>query len=275
MRPEPIRPTFRLVTVQLALPPRPSRLGLARFAAAELGIWAAVYGTYLTVRGLTIGAPRVAVAHASDVVHLERWLGIFDERALQHALSPVVEFFSAYYMLGFGPMLLVTAVWLGITHRDLYRGLRNALLVSVGIATLCYVFFPTAPPRLAGLGIHDTVGLSSHDTGSVFGVIRFNPYAAVPSMHVGWSLIVGYFGVLAARRRIVKAFFVAHPFLMALTVMSTGNHFFFDCVTGAAVAMLTLLVLERHRRRPRRPQLRVLQGGGQAIAPAEPERRAA
>jgi PAP2 superfamily len=265
------RLSLRLVTMRLALPVRPSRLDLARFAGIELGIWAAVYGTYLTVRGLTIGSPSVAVAHATDVVDVEREVGLFHEAAFQHFISPLVDFFSTYYMLGFGPAILATAVWLGTRHRDLYRRLRNALLVSVGIATLCYVFFPTAPPRLAGLGIQDTVGLSSHDTGSIFGVIRFNPYAAVPSMHVGWSVIVAYFGYQAARRLWVRALFVAHPVLMAVAVTSTGNHFFFDCITGAAVAALTLLLLER-RRKPAAPRLRLIEGG--ALEPLA-ERKAA
>jgi len=262
------------MALRLALPPRPSRLGLARFAAIELGIWAAVYGTYLTVRGLTIGAPAEATRHAADVVNLERAVGIFDEEAFQRLLSPVVDVFSAYYMLGFGPVILTVAVWLGIRDRGLYRGLRNALLLSVSMATVVYVFFPTAPPRLAGLGIRDTVGMSSHDTGSILGVIRFNPYAAVPSMHVGWSVIIGYFGYRAVRSRRLRTFFVAHPLLMATAVTSTGNHFFFDCLSGAAVAGLALLLLER--RRPARPALRVLEGGAEPASEAsEAERRAA
>jgi hypothetical protein len=267
------RLSVALVTMRLAAPFRPSRLGLARFAAAELGIWAAVYGTYLTVRGLTIGAPSVAMRHAADVVDVERTVGAFHEAALQRLVSPVVDAFSAYYMVGFGPALLTVAIWLGARHRHLYRRMRNALLLSVSFATLAYVFFPTAPPRLAGLGIRDTVGLSSHDTGSIFGIIRFNPYAAVPSMHVGWSVVVAYFGYRAARSRLLKAAFVAHPLLMALSVTSTGNHFFFDCVSGAAVAGLTLVLLERRHLR-RRPGLRVLEGGGEPVQ-APLERRAA
>jgi hypothetical protein len=258
--------------MRLATPPRPSRLDLARFAGIELAIWAAVYGTYLTVRGLTIGTPRVAVAHAADVVDVERAVGLFHEAAFQRVVSPVVDVFSTYYMLGFGPAILAVAVWLGTRHRDVYRRLRNALLLSVAFATVVYVVFPTAPPRLAGLGIRDTVGLSSHDSGSILGVIRFNPYAAVPSMHVGWSVIVGYFGFRTARHRFLRALFVLHPLLMAVAVTSTGNHFFFDCITGAAVAVLTLVLLERRRARPR-PALRVLPGGAEAIA--SDERRAA
>jgi hypothetical protein len=109
--------------------------------------------------------------------------------------------------------------------------------VSLGLAVIGYVFYPTAPPRMVpGLGLADTVGLSSHDTGSVAG-IRFNPYAAMPSMHVGWSVLIGIFGFRAARARWLKAFFIAHPFLMVLTVTATGNHYFIDALAGTTAAL--------------------------------------
>jgi hypothetical protein len=217
-------------------------LRLIRFAGVELALWASVYGAYLAVRGLTIGAPGAAVAHAHDLVGLERALGVFREASLQAFLAPAARFFSAYYMLGFGPVIAVTAIWLGIRHQDRYRKLRNALLLSISLATVVFVLFPTAPPRLAGLGIADTVGLSGHDTGSFLG-IRFNPYAAVPSMHVGWSFLVALAGFRTARRRPVRALFAVHPVLMAVTVSATGNHFFFDAAAGLAVASLTLVLL--------------------------------
>ena len=92
-------------------------------------------------------------------------------------------------MLGFGPVIASLLVWLAGARRNLYVELRTLLLISLGIALIAYLAFPTAPPRLVpGLGIADTVGLSGHDTGSFAGV-RFNPYAAMPSLHVGWSIL--------------------------------------------------------------------------------------
>jgi hypothetical protein len=239
-----------------APPPVSRRRALVRFAALELAIWAALYGVYLAVRGIAISAPKDAFLNAADVVSVERTLGVFHEARLQQALLPVADVFSTYYMLGFGPLIATVVVWLALRHREQYRELRNALLLSIGLATVVFVLFPTAPPRLVGgLGIHDTVGLASHDTGSFMG-IRFNPYAAVPSMHVGWSALVALYGFRAARRRSVKAFFVVHPLLMALTVTGTGNHYFLDSAAGLAVAALALLVLARVR--PKRPALRLI-----------------
>jgi hypothetical protein len=204
-----------------------------------------LYGAYLAVRGVAIGAPAEAFAHAADVVRLERAVGVFHEAALQQALLPVAGWLSTYYLFGFGPLIGTVVVWLAVRRPDLYPELRDALLLSIALATLVFVLFPTAPPRLvAGLQIQDTVGLSGHDTGSFLG-IRFNPYAAVPSMHVGWSAIVAYFGFRAARRPAVRAFFVVHPVLMVLAVTGTGNHYFLDCVAGLAVAGAATALLGR------------------------------
>jgi membrane-associated phospholipid phosphatase len=103
---------------------------------------------------------------------------------------------------------------------------------------------PTAPPRLMhGLGIADTVGLSGHDTGSFAG-IKFNPYAAMPSMHVGWSLLVGLIGFRVARRRIVRVLFLVHPVVMAMTVTATGNHYFLDSIVGVLVALSAAAIVQ-------------------------------
>jgi membrane-associated phospholipid phosphatase len=221
---------------------------LGRFAAVELGIWASLYPAYLLVRGSSIEQGPDAVAHAVELVDIERATGLFHEADIQSAVGPAVELLSVYYMLGFGPLIAGVLIWLGLRHRELYRDLRTLLLTSLGLAVIGYLAFPTAPPRLVpGLGITDTVGMSAHDTGSVAG-IRFNPYAAMPSMHVGWSILIGFFGFRAARRLWVKSLFVIHPFLMVVTVTATGNHYFIDAIGGAGAVLLAAAVVAGLRR---------------------------
>ncbi len=221
---------------------------LRRFALVELALWASLYPIYLAVRGSTIGDAGTAVANAESLIDLERRLSLFHESSLQNALSFASEAFSAYYMVGFGPLIAAVLVWLGLRDRSSYRELRTLLFASLALAVIFYVGFPTAPPRLVPeLGIADTVGLSGHDTGSFAG-IRFNPYAAMPSMHVGWSLLVGVVGFRAARRLPLRLFFALHPLLMAVTVTATGNHYFADSAAGAAIGLLTLWLLTSARR---------------------------
>ena len=253
------------------------RLSLRRFAATELLVWASLYPAYLGIRGSSIDSGKEALAHATTLVDLERATGLLREADVQHAFHPVVDAFSAYYMIGFGPLIATVLIWLGIRHRDLYRRLRTLLFTSLGLAVIAYVLYPTAPPRLVpGLGIADTVGLSSHDTGSVAG-IRFNPYAAMPSMHVGWSVLIGMFGFRAARSRPLKAFFVLHPFVMVLTVTATGNHYFVDAI-GGTVAALAAILLVSHADRVRTRRTADECGGAEVIPlpgrPATPQIRA-
>jgi hypothetical protein len=223
-------------------------LSFRRFALLEFAVWASLYPAYLAIRGASIDHGNEAIQHATSVIHVERAVGLLHEVDVQSAVHPVVGFFSAYYMLGFGPLIATVLIWLGIRHRELYRSLRTLLLTSLGFAVIGYVAYPTAPPRMVpGLGISDTVGMSAHDTGSVAG-IRFNPYAAMPSMHVGWSVLIGIFGFRAARSRWLKAFFVAHPLVMVVTVTATGNHYFVDALGGTAAALLAFLLVAAIRR---------------------------
>ncbi|MBD0329098.1 MAG: phosphatase PAP2 family protein [Thermoleophilia bacterium] len=230
----------------------------AGFVATEVGLWASVYLAYFAVRGLTIDSGRLALEHARDLIALERALGVFHEARVQDALGPLEQALSVYYLAGFGPVIALTLVVLAVTRADAYRELRTALLLSIGLATAVFVVFSAAPPRLVPeLGIADSVGLAGgHDTGSFAG-IRFNPYAAMPSMHVGWSLLVGIAGVRAARPRAVRVAFAAHPAVMAVAVTATGNHYFLDSLAGAAVALTGLALARRLPRPVSRPAARL------------------
>jgi PAP2 superfamily len=236
-----------------------ARVHPRRFALRELALWASIYPAYLAIRSATIGNPAEATAHATQIVDLERAVDLFHERWLQHSVASVADFFSVYYIAGFGPLLAAVLIWLGLHDGTYYRQLRTLLFVSLAIAIAFYVFFPTAPPRLVpGLGFADTVGMSSHDTGSVFG-IRFNPYAAMPSMHVGWSLLVAYVATRVARRRWLRALIWAHPLVMAITVTATGNHYFLDSLAGATAAVAAIGLLAGARRlRPSRQEAEVI-----------------
>ena len=153
-----LRPSFR-IPVRSLRPP-------VRLVARELGIWAAYYGAYLAVRGQTIGSAQAAMDNARDVVAVERALGAFHEVDVQRASAALHEVLSAYYMIGFAPTVAAVMIWLAARDRVAMGQLRTALLLGVGIASVMYVLFPVAPPRLVpDLGMVDTVGLGEgHDT---------------------------------------------------------------------------------------------------------------
>jgi hypothetical protein len=213
----------------------------ARFVVVELVRWLGVYALYLLGREVAITNGDAAVRHTEGLVAAERALGIFREEVLQDGASwtPAVgRFFEAYYMVGFAPVCVAALLWTACRHRETYLELRRRLFLALALALPCFLLFPAAPPRLvAGLGIADTVGLDGHDTGS-FLAIRFNPYAALPSLHVGWSLLLAFALVPLVRRRRLRAAIWAHPLLMTVAVVATGNHLFLDVFVGVVVALI-------------------------------------
>jgi hypothetical protein len=205
-----------------------------------------LYGVYELIRGgghTTLGLAR---RHTDSIVSLERHLHVFGERALQHASHSVPALPSvlgvAYMALHFG-VTIGFLFWLYRRHRERFPLIRNTVVVATAIALVIYVLYPAAPPRLAGLGFVDTVtngahlNLSSNLLGSVY-----NPFAAVPSLHFGYALIVGVAVAAYAGRRSVRIAGAVYPLVMLVVIVATGNHFFFDAAAGGLVVAVGYLV---------------------------------
>ena len=161
----------------------------------EIAALAALYGVYELVRGFGSEDWVAARAHTADIVGLERHLHLFVERDVQSFVSSLPGVASLLGLLYVVLHFAGTAAALTWVHRrrpHAFPFLRTTLIVSTALALVGYVLYPAAPPRLAGLGFADTVtthtglNLSSDLLGSFY-----NPIAAVPSMHFGYSLIVG------------------------------------------------------------------------------------
>jgi hypothetical protein len=155
------------MSTAVALPRPGAATSRLRFVAGELVLWLGLYPVYLAIRGLSIDGYATALANAHDLISVERSLSVFHEAAVQDALSSFHGVLSTYYMLGFGPVVAATLIWLACLRPELYTRLRTALLVSLAFAALSYALLPMAPPRLVpDIGIADTVGLAAgHDTG--------------------------------------------------------------------------------------------------------------
>ena len=109
--------------------------------------------------------------------------------------------------------------------------------------------FPTAPPRLAGVGLEDTLlVLSGIDIGSPDLSALSNPVAAVPSLHAAYALGVGIGMIRFARSYVVRLGGVLYPPLVVLTIVVTGNHFLLDAVAGMLVLAAGFLLVRGFRR---------------------------
>jgi PAP2 superfamily len=203
----------------------------------EVATLAALYGIYEIVRGQGHATLPTAREHTDEIVALERHLHVFGERAVQHAahdLPGLPTLLGAAYITLHFLGTAVFLVWLHRRHREHFPLVRNTLVAATGIALAIYLLYPVAPPRLAALGFVDTVthsakvNLSSDALGSLY-----NPFAAVPSLHFGYALLVGIAVARIAPGRISQVIGWSYPAVMLLVIVATGNHFFFDAFAGA------------------------------------------
>ena len=242
------------VEVTLGRSPAPARRGHdLRGLAAQVGLVAAAIVAYFGARGLTEADPSRALRHAQAVVDWEQRYGLHEELALQKLVighSRIVDVLNWIYIWGHWPVILAVLVWLLRRHPEPYRTLRNAIFISGAIGIAIFVLYPVAPPRLAGIGLVDTVTEQSHAYRVLQPPAFVNQYAAIPSLHVGWDLLVGIFVFRHAHRRIARLFGAITPLAMTTAVVLTANHFVIDAVLGAVVALVGLAIAVTLRRRP-------------------------
>jgi membrane-associated phospholipid phosphatase len=211
-------------------------------AAREVVLVLVVTLAYFLTRGLARGDVQTATAHARALLSFEHALHLDPERAMQ-ALALRHPWLTAaanlFYLVGHLPVLIATAVWLFWTRPLAYRWFRNAFLISALFGLSIYVVLPVAPPRYLP-GFTDTLKAAGFNVdGSSVGLF-YNPYAAMPSLHVGWALLAGLVVVVSARARWLRVVGAALPVLMALAVLMTGNHFLLDILAGVAIALVSL-----------------------------------
>lgn len=198
-------------------------------------------GLYFSVRGLTVGSYDVALAHAHALVDLERDLGIYVEPRLGSLVADsetLATLANWIYIWGHWPVIVVTMIWLAMYHRHHLLRLRDAMIISGILGMLIFASYPLAPPRLAGLGITDTITERSRSYRVLQPPAFVNQYAAMPSLHAGWDLLVGIAIASAATHRAVRLVGVVLPALMMLSVVVTGNHYVLDVVAGIALVLL-------------------------------------
>jgi hypothetical protein len=201
-----------------------------------------------------------ALAHAGAVLHLEQTLHLDPELALDrwlaghHTLGLVV---SDYYDNAHFVVTLGLLGWLWWRRADLYRPLRNSLVLVNLIAFAVFWLYPVAPPRMLK-GFTDVVA-STHAIGSWHGgalASHADELAAMPSLHIAWAVWCTVALWRLSKRRWLRAVAVAYPCLTTAAVLATGNHFVLDIVGGLAVIALAFAcerALTRLRRRARRP----------------------
>lgn len=232
----------------------PRRSGIAWFDLIEIALVALGFLFYFLVRGAVADRTADALSNARWIVDLQASLGVWVEPRLQtwvlerELLVRAMNF--VYFWLDF-PLIVGVGLLLFWKRRNCYTLLRDSLLISGGIALIVYWAYPVAPPRfLTEWGFVDTLEQFSNLSYQAQSLQPFvNPFAAVPSLHVGWAalLAVAVFGAtknLTARLASITTFV-----LQSVAVVATANHYLFDGVVGlivCGVAFALALGMQRH-----------------------------
>jgi membrane-associated phospholipid phosphatase len=221
------------------------------------GLWdllllALAFMIYSVVRQMSAGRQIEATYNAVDLVRIERALWMGHENALQGLIlwnEALIRVFNMAYTYGHFWLIGFAAVWLFFRHRETYVLFRNAFFISGAIALVAFNLYPLAPPRLlpGEFGAVDTLRLFSEINYENAGFF-VNEYAAIPSLHVGWNLLICLAIASCVRNPIVRFWAASMPLVMSATVVLTGNHWILDCIAGYVVgwAGLGLALLLRN-----------------------------
>ena len=215
----------------------------------------AAYFVYFLVRGFTQGQKAEAVAHANRIVDIEKAGGFFWEPAIQERIvdhHAIVTAANWMYIWGHWPLIACVAGFLLVKRPAAYTLFRNAFFISGTIGIIIFVLYPVAPPRLADVGVVDTVTMYSNSYRVLQPPAFVNQYAAVPSLHFGWDLLMGIALITQTRWRIARIVGAIIPLLMLSAIVLTANHYIFDALAGGMVALTGLAIAYNFRPRETR-----------------------
>ncbi len=242
----PARPGLDSIPRQLA------RRTAIRRAVRELGLVLVLFLAYKLGRVIAAGHVTEALFNAHNVWHLERLLHLPSEYGLQHAVLShewLIKAANCYYAYVHFPVTAACLIWMYVRRPPQYSRTRRVLAWLTGCALVVHLVMPLAPPRMI-----TAVGMV--DSGRLFGPAVYgspntdhltNQYAAMPSLHVGWAVVVAIalIGSLSSRWRWL---WLAHPIVTLFVVVVTGNHYWLDAIV--AVALLAVVIAAQNTRPP-------------------------
>lgn len=213
----------------------------------QIVLFCGAYWLYRLVRGLVDGRAATAFENARELIALERGLGLFFEPDLHRWASGhgwLIDTASWMYINSHFTITVVTLAFLYLLRNERFYFIRNMFMIAMAIALVGYAVFPTAPPRfMPEWGFEDSVAQFTGVSAEASSVL-FNPFAAVPSMHVAFALMLGLPMATMVRRRWAQVAWRAYPAVVTFVVVVTANHWWFDAFLGALTAGVAALAAQ-------------------------------
>ena len=207
----------------------------------QLVLFCGAYWLYRLVRGLVDSRAGEAFENARSVIDVERALGLFIEPSVHAWVSGQALLNDATSWLYLNSHFAVTTVvlaWIYLRRNERFYFVRNMFMVAMGLALVGYAALPTAPPRfMPEWGFTDSVAtFTGVDAESGTGDVLFNPFAAIPSMHVAFALMIGLTMAQIVRRSWARMLWWGYAPMVTFVVIATANHWWIDAFLGALVA---------------------------------------
>ena len=203
-----------------------------------------LYALWQFAGSFTLAGTSGALPRARWLWDAERWLRLPSETALQRPLLPhplLVQACNLYYDILHFPLLGACLIWLYARHRASYPRVRTTVALFTGISLLIQLI-PVAPPRLLPLtGMVDTAVRYGQSVYAWNGGLDADEFSAMPSVHIGWAVIVAIAVITVSRSR-WRWLAAAYPVVTLLVVVVTANHFWLDGIVAALLVVLVLLV---------------------------------
>jgi len=234
---------------------RTPRLTSVSVFTQETALVVGLFALWQYAGSFALLGPGGALGRSRWIWHVERVLHLPSETAIQQVFLPhplLVQFFNLYYDGLHFPVLIACLLWLFVRHRDRYGRWRTTLVAFTGISLLVQLI-PVAPPRmLPGTGLVDTGVVYHQSVYSNAAGFNADQLSAMPSVHVGWALLVAI-AVITTTRSNWRWLAVLYPVMTTLAVVVTANHFWLDGVAAAIILAVVLAAQGLARRLAARP----------------------
>jgi PAP2 superfamily len=210
--------------------------------AREGAVVMVLFTIWQIAAGLALTRVAGAVERAHTILRIESWLPLPTELTVQHWVLPhpdLVKAMNAFYLYVHINSITIFLIWLFLRHRGHYPWARNALVLLTAPCLLIQMV-PVAPPRmLTGLGFVDTANLYGQSIYGPFGSGMADQLSAMPSVHVGWALLIAVVVIRVSTSR-WRWLILAHPVVTTFVVVATANHFWLDGIVAAGILALAL-----------------------------------
>jgi hypothetical protein len=205
---------------------------LARNIALISLLWLA----YAAVRGITAGDLVTATENAHSIVELQAAVGLPSEQAIQQAVLDhtwLLRSANVHYLAVHFPLTVAFLGWAWRRHRASFARIRNALIATTSVGLVVHLAYPLTPPRMLR-GFVDTAAILGPDPYDLSISAGANQLAAMPSLHVGWALLVAL-GIVSVGTTRLRWVALLHPLITLAVVVITANHYWTDAIVAVAI----------------------------------------